>query len=131
MKYEGEYINGKYNGKGKEYYDNEKLKFSRRKRKEREELLKTNINITQNVKVKEQNLNENTYMEISYNNKIFKLNSRFYVKQNKLTYKYINCIHNYNICNSTITAIRNEINLKKCSYYLFIVFFSFSIPFSI
>ena len=27
LKFEGEYLNGKRNGKGKEYYDNGKLKF--------------------------------------------------------------------------------------------------------
>jgi hypothetical protein len=80
--------------------------------------------ITQDIILKDSDLINNTYNKIIYNNRIFNLASRNYTCQSKLTYK---CVYyrtlenklkkNEAFCKATITAIRNKINFKNCSYY--------------
>ena len=67
----------------------------------------------------------NTITKFKYNDTEFKINSRNYKCQNKLTYKCIfnritfNKEKNENIfCNATITALRNENNLKELIFFL-------------
>ena len=50
----------------------------------------TGIDITNKIILDNNNIKENTYMEILYDKRSFVLNSRSYIKQRKLTYKCIN-----------------------------------------
>ena len=50
----------------------------------------TGLDITNKIILDNNNIKENTYMEILYDKRSFVLNSRSYIKQRKLTYKCIN-----------------------------------------
>ena len=84
----------------------------------------TGLDITNKIILDNNNIKENTYMEILYDKRSFVLNSRSYIKQRKLTYKCINYRktvydNNFNkFCNATITAIRNNTDLGKFKFYL-------------
>lgn len=105
--------------------DKEIKELPKKKLKKRGRIVNTTgINITKNIKLEEECLDDNTYMKISYKDKYFKLNSRIYVNQNKLTYKciFFNLKSKDNIknkfCDSTITALREIKDINKCLYYL-------------
>ena len=81
--------------------------------------------ITSDIQLNKENLINNSYKEIIYNNITYKLNSKNYINQNKIIYK---CFYKRQIktkdisekyfCNSMITAIRNENDLSKYKFYL-------------
>lgn len=83
------------------------------------------IDITKNIKLDNNDLVNNTYMRITYMNKQFKICSRQYIKQKKITYKCVfyrtqlkDEIKPYTYCKATIIAIRKENNIKDFLFYI-------------
>ena len=83
------------------------------------------IDMAKNVILDNNNLEHNTYMRITYMNKQFKLCSRQYIKQKKITYKCIfyrteikNDIKPYTFCKAIKIAIRKDNNIKDFLFYI-------------
>lgn len=83
------------------------------------------IDIIKNIKLDNNDLVNNTIMRITYMNKQFKICSRQYIKQKKITYKCVfyrtqlkEEIKPYTFCKATIIAIRKENNIKDYLFYI-------------